>query len=276
MNQENSQPNEKKHNYFYKITNLINGKYYYGIRSTDKEIEKDKYFGSGDAIKKAIKKYGKKNFKKEIIADYPTRKEASDNEREIVTFDLIQLEECYNCRTGGIDGYIRIVSVEERQKLSNALTGMKRSNETKRKISDALKLYLIKHPEKRNRLGQLALGGKLVSELTREKMRENRKRQIITKESRIKAVETKRNNGKPWHSDEAKIKMGEKNWLKKIKGSPEASNKMRKLARKTPCIIEGFEFESVKFASRIYLITEAILTRRLKSKKEIWKNWIYT
>jgi hypothetical protein len=53
---------EKTHNYFYKITKLVNGKYYYGIHSTNK-LE-DGYTGSGNAIKSAIKKYGRKNFTK--------------------------------------------------------------------------------------------------------------------------------------------------------------------------------------------------------------------
>ena len=50
----------------YYATNLINGKQYIGDHSTS-DIEKDKYFGSGIAIKAAVKKYGLNNFKKEII-----------------------------------------------------------------------------------------------------------------------------------------------------------------------------------------------------------------
>ena len=47
----------------YKISNLINNKFYIG-----QDIKNNpKYFGSGKLITVAIKKYGKENFKKEIL-----------------------------------------------------------------------------------------------------------------------------------------------------------------------------------------------------------------
>jgi len=47
----------------YQTTNLIDGKIYIGQDSSDK---KD-YLGSGNYIKRAIEKYGRENFKKEIL-----------------------------------------------------------------------------------------------------------------------------------------------------------------------------------------------------------------
>jgi molecular chaperone GrpE (heat shock protein) len=55
----------KKFNYFYKTTNIINEKFYYGVHSSDKD--NDNYLGSGKLLLKAIKKYGRENFKREII-----------------------------------------------------------------------------------------------------------------------------------------------------------------------------------------------------------------
>lgn len=48
----------------YKVTNLINRRYYIGRHSTN-NLD-DNYLGSGKAIINAVKKYGKDTFKKEF------------------------------------------------------------------------------------------------------------------------------------------------------------------------------------------------------------------
>lgn len=53
----------------YKITNLINNKVYIGQFRRRDASAFNNYWGSGKIIKKAIKKYGLKNFKKEIIVE---------------------------------------------------------------------------------------------------------------------------------------------------------------------------------------------------------------
>ena len=47
----------QKYYYLYKITNLINNKFYIGVHETDNI--NDGYMGSGRAIRAAIEKYGK-------------------------------------------------------------------------------------------------------------------------------------------------------------------------------------------------------------------------
>jgi hypothetical protein len=64
----------------YKITNLINGKIYIG-QTKSVGIRFKCYWGSGKLIRLAIKKYGKENFKKEIIEECNTKEEL--NIREI-------------------------------------------------------------------------------------------------------------------------------------------------------------------------------------------------
>lgn len=89
----------KKYHYFYKITNRINGMFYYGIHSTD-DLN-DGYMGSGTRLKAAIKKYGLINFDKEIIKYFESLKELSDYEKKIVNSDLLKDKNCYNLVEGG-------------------------------------------------------------------------------------------------------------------------------------------------------------------------------
>lgn len=87
------------YNYFYKITNNINNKFYFGVHRTDNI--NDNYMGSGVAINKAYEKYGKENFTKEIIMYFDTLEEAYEYESEIVNDDLVKNRMCYNLKPGG-------------------------------------------------------------------------------------------------------------------------------------------------------------------------------
>jgi len=60
----------------YKTTNLLNGKIYIG---QDRNNNKN-YLGSGKLLKKAIKKYGKDNFKKEILEECQSEEDLNDRE----------------------------------------------------------------------------------------------------------------------------------------------------------------------------------------------------
>lgn len=94
----------KKHrfNYFYKITNNINGHYYYGIHSTD-DLNDD-YMGSGTRLHYAYKKYGKENFTKEILKFFDTYEDACEYESIIVNETLLKDDSCYNIKLGGLGG----------------------------------------------------------------------------------------------------------------------------------------------------------------------------
>ena len=77
--------------YFYKTTNLINGRFYYGSGS------KKNYLGSSTELKIDIKKYGKQNFKQEKLRYFKTREDAFDFEfRFLKLIDAKNILECYN------------------------------------------------------------------------------------------------------------------------------------------------------------------------------------
>lgn len=87
------------YHYFYKITNLINGKFYYGVHNTN-NLE-DGYMGSGKLILEAYKKYGIENFNKEILKYFDTMDEAFQYEHKIVNEEMINNPDCYNIQIGG-------------------------------------------------------------------------------------------------------------------------------------------------------------------------------
>jgi len=148
---------EKKYHYIYKTTNLINGRYYYGMHSTN-EMD-DGYLGSGTYLRRAIKKHGNENFNREIIEFCKTRKELKLKEAKIVTLQEISNRECMNLRVGGAGSdtinYGIIPSKETIEKRRKVMMGHITSEETRRRISNSLK-------------------GHIISEETREKIRKTK------------------------------------------------------------------------------------------------------
>lgn len=90
----------------YKITNTINGKFYIGKHST-KNIN-DSYMGSGVAIKRAIKKYGKDNFIKEIISIFDNEADCLSMESRLVTIEIVNSQMSYNMTCGGRGSFSHI------------------------------------------------------------------------------------------------------------------------------------------------------------------------
>lgn len=124
----------------YKTTNLINGKFYIGKHQT--ENKNDSYLGSGIALEKAIKKYGRNNFIKEILFECNSEEEMNQKEKEIITDDLIKNKNCYNIGLGGEGGAMfkgKHHTEETKQKLREKNKGRIFSKETREKISNSLK-----------------------------------------------------------------------------------------------------------------------------------------
>jgi len=83
----------------YKVSNLLNGKFYIGQHQTT-DLQ-DTYLGSGTSVVRAIKKYGRLNFSKEVLFVFDNFDEMNNKEIEMVTEGLIKHPLCYNQVIGG-------------------------------------------------------------------------------------------------------------------------------------------------------------------------------
>lgn len=132
--------------YIYKTINLLNHKIYIGQHKADHFDSK--YLGSGKYLKNAFSKYGKENFKCELIDD--TASDATElNELEIYYikfYDSRNPEIGYNIHIGGnvqsgsnnpMYGKHYKKSPEAIEKIRNAHLGKTLSIETRNQISEA-------------------------------------------------------------------------------------------------------------------------------------------
>lgn len=118
--------------YVYLITNKINGKKYIGS-SRKSQIDQD-YYGSGKAIRDALKKYGKENFQREILW------EGNGDARIIETQWLKHFNASANPLFYNMTNDARgnnLHKEETKKTVSEKLTGRKFSKEICEKISQA-------------------------------------------------------------------------------------------------------------------------------------------
>jgi len=150
--------------YIYKITNNINGRYYFGKRHySGLNANNDSYLGSGTAITSAVKKYGKENFSKLVIAYAKDSEDLKSLEKRIIG-NLYETDpKCYNLKAGGDKGGL---SKETKLKISKAASNP--SKATRKKMAIA-KLGVTLTAAHKNKISN-ALKGNIKSELTKEKM----------------------------------------------------------------------------------------------------------
>lgn len=160
--------------YVYKTTNIINGRYYIGKRSCKHLSINDSYLGSGKLLLKAIKLYGKENFKKEILEYAKSSDEAYILEAKYITDEILLDPLCYNLKPGGTGVGSGVFN--PRYGIcgkDHQMFGRKHSEETKLKMSKARKgkhLGIPKSEEHKRKLSDYRKG-KPVSEETKKKIK---------------------------------------------------------------------------------------------------------
>jgi hypothetical protein len=123
--------------YFYKTTNLINGKFYYGSG------QKKKYIGSGRDLMLAIKKYGIANFKHERLRFFKTRKDAYCFEEHFLNiFKIKDNPNSYNLTNRGNGGnqinYAGENGLIHRVRSKSVITAWNTSQQSKQNNRDRL------------------------------------------------------------------------------------------------------------------------------------------
>jgi group I intron endonuclease len=197
---------EKRYHFIYKTTNLINNRYYIGLHSTN-DLD-DGYLGSGTYIRRAIKKHGKKNFKREILEFCKSRKDVILREKELVTLLEVGDYECMNMIQGGQSAEIITHTEETRRKISNALKGRKVTWADKISKSNTGK---TRSKEVRKKYSDIAKN-RTFSEETRKRMSEsNRGYQSQESKQKISKSNKGENNGMfgKKQSEETRKKMSE-------------------------------------------------------------------
>lgn len=113
----------------YKTTNIINNKIYIGVQ-TSKKLDDIYYLGSGKLLKRAVKKYGRKSFKKEVMHVFDNIESAYLKEEEIVNDSFVARRDTYNVTKGGRGGHKGWKhSTKSKLKISKSNIGKKMSKE---------------------------------------------------------------------------------------------------------------------------------------------------
>ena len=151
--------------YIYKTTNLVNNKIYIGQKHSTK-FDKN-YYGSGKILLKALKKYGKENFKVEIL------EESDSNDLDSLEIKYIKQ---YNSTNPNI-GYNILIGGNVSYKLgkNHPMYGRHHTEETKKKISmntskAQLGIHHHNHTEETKKKISKANKGRIISKEKRKNM----------------------------------------------------------------------------------------------------------
>ena len=228
---------DRYYGFIYITHHISQDKYYIGKKVFDKNYGWVNYLGSGKYIKRAIKKYGKDDFKRYIVAFTNSEGEAREIEELLLSkYNVVEDEKFYNftsVSSGGwtLDGYseeeMEVYKEKMREKINNKIKsdsgylkrvseGVKRALSTpeyKKKASESQKKR-FENPEERIKLG---IRSKQMWDSLSKEERDRRVNKIVeyTKSEEHKKKQSERWSGKnnPKYgstmSEETKVKLAE-------------------------------------------------------------------
>lgn len=217
--------------FVYITTNLINGKQYVGDHFTDNL--NDGYLGSGNRIKNAIKKYGKKNFKREILEFFNTKEKAFNGQEKYIKEYNTLTPYGYNISPkGGYGVPASYLNEETKIKIGKSnkgkLQGRKLSDSHKQKISKNHRKHntdetnhKISQGNKGKNKGKQPWLGKHHSEESKQKISNSTKGRVSSRIGKKASDKTKK-----LLSEKAKLRIGNKNSMYNKNHSDESKKKM--------------------------------------------------
>lgn len=173
----------------YLTMNKINNKKYIGVDTSNNKY----YYGSGIAIKNALKKYGVENFTKEVLFESDNNDLLFEKEKFLIEkCNAVELKEFYNLATGGKGGAGTLASKEAKRK--HRIGSLKGINKTakQRKGKTYEDIYGDKANEEKEKRRQAGLGKKY-------------------SEERIKKSSDARKGIEPWNKGKKGVQVG---WMK--------------------------------------------------------------
>lgn len=236
----------------YKTTCLITGKIYIGQHKIFSEKTLDPwYIGSGPTLLKAIEKYGRENFKREILKDYIPSKKLLNVWEYIFTkkYNSTDPKIGYNIVCGSTNGMncdTYFTSLPEvREKIRQSKIGSKNPR------------YGIKEDEETRRKKSSSMIGKNTGKLSDE----HKKKLSIAKKGKKLSDEHKQ------HIKEAMLKSKRKYSEKGLKKISE-THKGKKVGKETKQ-----KLRNANLGNRY--ITNGVITKVIKSDEFLEKGWRY-
>ena len=208
--------------YIYLTTNLINNKKYIGMSTRDDE----RYLGSGKLIKRALDKYGKSNFRKEILEYEEDFEKLCELEKYYIEkYDAVNRNDFYNIHEGGnggntIKGYSEEEKEVYKQNMSSILKSLYNDNkELREKVSQSVKEAFDKN-NSREKISKSLIEKYKTDSNYRKRVSEGTKVALAKEDIKQRHIE---GNKRAWENEERRKLTSERY---KGSGNPNYGNKI--------------------------------------------------